>query len=281
VLANGVTAPGYPGVTSFATSRLITGLSSPTSDNFISDPYMITAVSSSFNSLQVSVKHTEKYANFLIAYTYEKSIDNGSSSFDATNPLNPRQDRALSVFDVPQDLTVSYTVQMPFEKLTGGGYKRLTEGWALSGIMTFAKGEPIQLSETDDNSLSGTFADTIDIPSYASNGSHLFVNKNPRSGQPYFNPNYFTYEPLGQVGNAMRRYFVGPGINNFDLALLKDTKITEGVQAQFRAEAFNIFNHAQFNNPSGNVDNNYIGGFGYVTSARSARIMQLALKFLF
>jgi hypothetical protein len=242
---------------------------------------MTTAVSSSFNSLQVSLKHTEKYANFLVAYTYEKSIDNGSTSFDATNPLNPRQDRALSVFDVPQDLTVSYTVQMPFEKLTGGAPKRLTEGWALSGIMILAKGEPVQLMETDDNSLSGTFADTIDIPSYNPGNGPLFINKNPRSGQPYFNPNYFTFEPIGQVGNAMRRYFVGPGIYNFDLALLKDTKITESVQAQFRAEAFNVFNHAQFNNPSGNIDNTGVGGFGYVTSAQPARIMQLALKFLF
>ncbi|MGA2022153.1 MAG: carboxypeptidase regulatory-like domain-containing protein [Candidatus Sulfotelmatobacter sp.] len=283
VLAPGVTAPGYPGVTSFATTRLLTGLSTPNTDNFISNPYMATVVSSSFNSLQVSLKHNEKYANFLVAYTYEKSIDNGSSSFDATNPLNPRQDRALSVFDVPQDLTVSYTVQMPFDKLTGGAAKRLTAGWALSGITTFAKGEPVQLMETDDNSLSGTFADTIDEPSYANNGSPLFVNKNPRNsaGQPYFNPNYFVQEPLGQVGNAMRRYFSGPGLNNFDMALLKDTQITESVQAQFRAEAFNVFNHAQFYNPSGNFNNNVAGGFGYVTSARDPRIMQLALKILF
>jgi len=281
VLAPGVTAPGYPGVTSFATSRLITGLSTTTTDNFISNPYMITAVSSSFNSLQVSVKHTEKYANFLIAYTYEKSIDNGSTSFDATNPLNPRQDRALSVFDVPQDLTVSYTVQLPFDRFTGASFRRLTEGWALSGIMTLAKGEPVQLSESDDNSLSGTFDDTIDIPSYANNGTRLFVNKNPRSAEPYFNPNYFAEEPLGQVGNAMRRYFSGPGIYNFDLALLKDTKVTENFQVQFRAEAFNVFNHAQFNNPSGNFNNNYVGGFGYVTSALPARIMQVALKFIF
>jgi hypothetical protein len=244
---------------------------------------MITAVSSSFNSLQVSLKHTEKYANFLVAYTYEKSIDNGSSSFDATNPLDPRQDRALSVFDVPQDLTVSYTVEMPFDKIGRRAANRFTAGWELSGITTFAKGEPVQLSESDDNSLSGTFADTIDIPSYNPGNGPLFINKNPRNsaGQPYFNPNYFTTEPLGQVGNAMRRYFVGPGINNFDMALLKDTKITEGVQAQFRAEAFNIFNHAQFNNPSGNVDNTFVGGFGYVTSARPARIMQLALKLVF
>jgi hypothetical protein len=285
-LLPGVTAPGYPGISSFATSRLLTGLSTPTSDNFISNPYMITAVSSSFNSLQVSLKHNEKYANFLVAYTYEKSIDNGSTSFDATNPLNPRQDRALSVFDVPQDLTVSYTVQLPFDRFTGDFCKRLTEGWQLSGIAIFAKGEPVQISETDDNSLSGTFDDTIDEPSYNPGNGPLFVNKNPRNQagpggtpEPYFNPNYFQPEPLGQVGNAMRRYFSGPGIYNFDMALLKDTKITESMQVQFRAEAFNVFNHAQFTNPSGNIDNT--GVFGFVTSARDPRIMQLALKFLF
>lgn len=285
-LAPGKTAPGYPGVTSFATTRLITGLGTPTSDNFISNPYMATVVSSSFNSLQVSLKHNTKYTNFLVAYTYEKSIDNGSTSFDATNPLDPRQDRALSVFDVPQDLTVSYTVQLPFDRLTGGAAKRLTAGWAISGITTFATGLPIQLSETDDNSLSGTFDDTIDKPSYANNGSHLYVNRNPRNtaGEPYFNPNYFVDEPVGQVGNAMRRYFTGPGINNFDMALLKDTKITESMQLQFRAEAFNIWNHAQFYNPStavGNINNTGAGGFGYITAAQNPRIMQLALKLLF
>ena len=65
----------------------------------------------------------------------------------------------------------------------------------------------------------------------------------------------------------------------FDMALLKDTRITESVSAQFRAEAFNVFNHAQFMNPSGNINNT--GVFGFVTGARDPRIMQLAMKFTF
>ena len=290
-LTAAVLAPGQSACGPFGEDNVYTLLNGTTVNgtrptfgiNFGSNPYMITAVSSSYNSLQVSVKHNEKYANFLVAYTYEKSIDNGSTSFDATNPFNPRLSRALSVFDVPQDLTVSYTVQLPFDKFTGGSLNRLTAGWALSGIATFAKGEPIQISETDDNSLSGTFTATIDEPNYANNGSPLFVNRNPRNqaGQPYFNPAYFTAEQIGQVGNAMRRFFSGPGIYNFDMALLKDTRITESLQVQFRAEAFNVFNHAQFMNPSGNFNNQVAGGFGYVTSARDPRIMQLALKFVF
>jgi hypothetical protein len=283
VTVNSPTAVTVNGVTTVNGTRETFGI------NFGSNADMKTVASSSFNSLQVSVKHNEKYANFLVAYTYEKSIDNGSTSFDATNVFNSRLSRALSVFDVPQDLTVSYTVQMPFDRLTGGAAQRLTGGWALSGIATFAKGEPVQISEpNDDNSLSGTFDATIDEPNYANNGSSLFVNRNPRSGQAYFNPNYFAPENPGQVGNVMRRYFSGPGIYNFDMALLKDTKITESMQVQFRAEAFNVFNHAQFMNPSGNYNNetlNTLGqpvaGFGFVTGARDPRILQLALKFLF
>jgi hypothetical protein len=282
VLAPGVTVNSPTAVTAPNGVTTVNGTRPTFGINFGSNPYMATVVSSSFNSLQVSLKHNEKYGNFLVAYTYEKSIDNGSTSFDATNPFNPRQSRALSVFDVPQDLTASYTVQLPFDKFTRDFCRRLTAGWAFSGIATFAKGEPIQLSETDDNSLSGTFADTIDVPSYSGSGS-LFANRNPRNsaGQPYFNPNYFTFEPVGEVGNAMRRFFSGPGIYNFDMALLKDTRITESMQVQFRAEAFNIFNHAQFMNPSGNIDNTGASGFGFVTAARDPRIMQLALKFLF
>ena len=197
--------------------------------------------------------------------------------------MNPGQTRALSSFDVPHNLVASYTVQLPFDHFIGGGdiAKRLTAGWELSGVTTFAKGEPVSLNENDDNSLLGAFNANVDVPSYANNGSPLYGNKNPRKGLPYFNPNYFVPETIGQVGNAMRRYFSGPGIDNYDMALLKSTTITESTKLQFRAEAFNVFNHAQFKNPSGLVNNTGQGGFGYVTSANDPRIMQVALKFLF
>ncbi len=251
--------------------------------NFGSNPYMKTVVSSSFNSLQVSLQHTEKHANFLLGYTWEKAMDNGSSAFDATNPYNPALSRALSAFDVPQDLVASYTVDLPFDRVAAGHAlaNHLIGGWQISGITTFASGQPVQLTESDDRSLTGTFDDTVDEPSYAGSGAKLYQDKNPRSGQPYFNPNYFVPEPLGQVGNSMRRFFPGPGILNTDLALLKNTKFTESQRLEFRAEAFNVFNHAQFGNPSGEIDNTGQGGFGYVNSARDPRIMQVALKYLF
>ena len=79
----------------------------------------------------------------------------------------------------------------------------------------------------------------------------------------------------------MRRFFPGPGIYNSDMALLKNTRLSETTQLQFRAEAFNVFNHAQFDNPSGNFNNPGVNGFGYVTAANAPRILQLALKLLF
>jgi hypothetical protein len=251
-----------------------------------SNPYEKAAVSSSYNALLASLQTTGKYGNFLIAYTFEKSMDNGSGAYDVTNPYSPGKSRALSVFDTPQDLTVSYTVLLPFDKGLGSSeiVKRIASGWALSGISTFSKGLPVQIGENDDRALDGVSPlgnSGVDEPNYANNGSKLFVNRNPRKQQPYFNPQYFVQENLGQVGNVMRRYFFGPGIFNSDMTLSKNIEIKGTKQLQYRAEAFNVFNHSQFMNPNGNFNNSGAGGFGYVTSARDPRIMQVALKLLF
>jgi hypothetical protein len=250
--------------------------------DFSSNPYMETAAHSSYNSLQATLRHNDKYDTIMLGYTWAKSMDNGSTAFDTTNPYNPKQSVGLSTFDVPMDFVASYTVNLPFDHLVGdrGALNRLTNGWQVNGITTFASGQPVTMGENDDNSLTGTFTDTIDVPSVAP-GQRLFNNKNPRSGQPYFNPSYFVPEPTGQIGNSMRRFFTGPGLLNTDIALLKNIKIVENQQLEFRAEAFNIFNHAQFNNPNGQVDNTGSGGFGYVTGARDPRIMQVALKYIF
>ncbi len=258
--------------------------------NLSSNPWMKSAASSTYNSLQVSLKHRDKYENFLVGYTFSKSMDNGSSVFDASNPYNPSLSRALSFFNVPQDFVASYTVALPFEKLLGSNNlaSRIAGGWSVSGITSFVTGEVVALTEyDDDNALTGDFNDPVDTPSYANNGSKLFqsgtTSRNPRNstGLPYFNPNFFTTEPLGQIGNAMPRFFQGPGKNNTDLSLTKTTAITEGNRLVFRAEAFNAFNHTQFSGVDGEIGDDFAGGFGYSISARDPRIMQLALKWEF
>jgi hypothetical protein len=83
---------------------------------------------------------------------------------------------------------------------------------------------------------------------------------------------------LGVPGDAKRSFFHGPGINNWDMALHKGTRITERFLLEFRAEWFNIFNHAQFGTPVGNF---VASNFGQVTTARDPRIGQVALKLQF
>lgn len=247
--------------------------------DFGSNPYMRTTSSSSFNSLQASLQHSSKRYDFLLGYTFARSFDNASAQSDKTNVLDPKLSWGLSNFDVTHNFVGSYTVQLPFDRLTPGqsglAYY-IARGWSVSGITTFATGLPITISENDDQSLTGTGAD---LPNYTP--GKLIINKNPRKGLPYFDPTLFTQEPLGQFGNSKRRFFHGPGVNNTDLALQRKFDFTEATYLQFRAEAFNIFNHTQFNGPSGNWNSSGVGGFGYVTSARDPRIMQVALKLYF
>jgi hypothetical protein len=243
---------------------------------FTSDAYFKTIGNSDYNSLQLTLRRSRGRFSFLAGYTYSKSMDNSSGYGESVNVLNPNL-KALSAFNVTNNFIVSQDFRLPFDMIARN---RLTSGWTISSITRFSTGEPVTLLETDDRSLLGTSGSgpiqlPIDTPNYTP-GSLGF--NNPRSGKPYFNTSLFSQEPLGQLGSAPRRFFHGPGINNWDIAIEKDTKITEGTSVEFRSEFFNAFNHAQFNQPDGNVNDS---NFGMVSSAGAPRIMQFALKVLF
>jgi hypothetical protein len=143
---------------------------------------------------------------------------------------------------------------------------------------------PVTLASNGDNFLvyaqnNGINSVSIDLPNKAP--GNLKLNHNPRNGQPYFNTALFSPNSFGTQGNSARRPFYGPGVNNFDAALHKITKLTESKSLEFRLETFNTFNHAQFDG-SGSVDGNINdAAFGKVVKAAPARISQAALKFLF
>jgi hypothetical protein len=109
----------------------------------------------------------------------------------------------------------------------------------------------------------------------------LNLNHNPRNGNPYFNTALFSLPPLGSVGNSGRRSFSGPGIDNYDLTLQKNLKLTESKSLEFRLETFNTFNHAQFYGPSAVNGNISSSNFGYAVSAAAPRLVQLAMKMAF
>jgi hypothetical protein len=245
--------------------------------NFTSDSWFKSIGNSDYNSLQVNLKHTTRRFEFLVGYTYSKSMDTNSGYGEQVNPIDPSL-KALSAFDLTHNFVASYRYQVPFDKLVSN---RLTTGWSISGITRFSTGLPVTLLETDDQSLLGTGGSgpiqlPTDTPVYS--GGNLQFN-NPRSGLPYFNTSLFSIDTLGQTGNAPRRFFHGPGINNWDISILKDTRLTERMKLEFRTEFFNAFNHAQFGQPDGNIDDTQT--FGKITTADPPRIIQFALKLLF
>lgn len=266
---NGVYYPVAGGV--------INGTRAPFGPLFAANDWYDTMANSNFNALEATLRHRSGRMEFLLGYTYSKAMDNGSGIQDHVDPFNYRLFKALSAFDTTNNFVASYSYTLPLEKLFE--HDRLAGGWQFSGITRFATGFPVTLSEGDDRSLLGTgsagLGPAVDVPNFAP-GDLGFTN--PRTGLPYFNASLFSPEQLGQLGNSNPRFFHGPGINNFDIALLKNFKLTESESLEFRAEFFNAFNHAQFEGPNGNVNS---GTFGLVTGARSPRIGQLALKLYF
>ena len=264
--------------------QIFQGTRGPLGSNFGSNANQDTIGNSNYNSLQVTLRHNSGRLSVLAGYTYSKSQDQSSNVGEAVNPFNPALSRGLSSFDVRHNFVVSYSYQLPFEKLFRAS-NRWTEGWELSGITHFSTGLPVTLINYGDNSLIGSEPNGInnygvDEPDYT--GGPLDLNHNPRHG-PYFDGSQFSENTLGTPGTSRRRFFSGPGMDNYDLALLKKVRLTEAKSLQFRFEAFNAFNHAQFFGPQA-VDGNIADlgtTFGQVISAQPGRIAQLGAKFIF
>jgi hypothetical protein len=251
---------------------LVYGTRGPLGYNFGSNTYESTNANSSYNSLQISAERRARSLSFLAAYTFSKSMDT-ASGFSTMNFSNFNLSRSLSSFDATHNFVISYNYQLPFDKL-GVLPRRLVQGWSLNGITRFATGFPIGLSQSGDRSLTG--ASNVDHPDFLGG---LVITPDVRStpNHQYFNKSAFSSEVLGTMGNANPRFFHGPGLNNWDAGLQKITRVHESMSIQFRAEFFNSFGHAQFNNPSGSFTSST---FGQVTSAKAGRIGQVSLKFL-
>jgi outer membrane receptor protein involved in Fe transport len=241
------------------------------------------AANSNYNALETMLKYQRGGSSFLLSYTYAKSIDQGSNLGEQLDPIDPRHSRAISAYDLKHDFVATYSLYLPFDEFLHR-VNRWTTGWTLSGTTRFASGLPVTLSDNSDNSLLGTLGNgannfLLDTPQYLP--GPLQINTNGRNGRPAFNTALFPEEILGQLGNAKRRNFYGPGINNFDTSLQKSIRIQGSKSLDLRLEAFNVFNHTQFFGPAsvdGQVED---PNFGKIVSAAAPRLVQLAAKFAF
>jgi hypothetical protein len=237
---------------------------------------------SSYNSLQLSLeKRALAGLRFQAAYTFGKSIDNASSFESMLNPLNYRLSRSLSLFDARHRLVFSYDWELPSLN-TRRLPKKVVNGWVLAGILTLQSGIPVPITSSDDlelmNSGSFTFPGEPDMVK-------PFRKLDPRNPENLaFDPSSFQQPEMGRIGTSPRSVCCGPGINNLDFSVMKNTSLTERFNMQFRAEFFNLANHAQFSKVDGDISSGQVsegGTFGKVLRARDPRLIQFGVKLAF
>ena len=268
-----------------ANGTVVNGTRSPYPNTIGTDAVYQNMGNANYNSLQTSLKQTAGRFTFLASYTYGKSMDWTSSIQEQVNPFDFRKEYAISAFDLKHNFVFSYNYELPIDKLFRAS-NGLTQGWTISGITRYATGLPVTFQSFGDNALvqvqnNGVNSVSIDLPDYNSTLGPLDVNRNPRNYSQAFNTNLFSPNALGMFGTSSRRFFYGPGIDNYDMALRKITRVTESSSLEFRFETFNTFNHAQFdgaNSVDGNIND---PTFGKILKSQPGRVSQVALKLSF
>ncbi|HEX7360922.1 MAG TPA: TonB-dependent receptor [Bryobacteraceae bacterium] len=254
---------------------------------------------SSYNALQVSAHRYVGPLNFSLAYTWSHSIDDSSDRYDGgfVNSYDLEGSRASSNFDQRQILNISYVYNLPlFTKQ--GILHTLLGGWQLSGLIAFQTGTPFGVTN-------GAYGDNAGVGNGVGTGSYVDIIGNANAAPPVtnvagvigpllYNPAAFA-EPTGLTfGNSGRNILNNPARTNWDMGLFKNFHLTETRMFEFRAEAFNVFNHTQWNGIDSGAscyagpnnspgDPSCIAGstFLHPTGAHDPRILQLGLKFIF
>ncbi len=238
---------------------------------------------SNYNSLQAQIqKRLTGNSLVVVNYTWSHALTNGQNDFRTPqNTYDLRSEYGGAQFDRRHILTADFVYTLPFLRDEKGFLGHALGGWEFSGIVTGNSGlpltvtggkrrDPAGLGLLDANSFSGRRPDQIGDPNSGA----------PRTFTQWFNTAAFANVPTGSIraGNAPRGSVRGPGLIRWDQSLFKNFRITEGSSLQFRAEAFNVLNHTNFDGVRTTLNSST---FGQVISTRDPRILQLALKLLF
>jgi outer membrane receptor protein involved in Fe transport len=247
----------------------------------LSDGYAVEHVGlSNYHSMQV--KFEKLFSNglgVLASYTLSKSIDISSSDFGSgvQDMTNLRLERAVSDFDYPQRLSVGYVLELPFgrSKRFLANAPRAVDfvlgGWELAGILSLQSGAPFTVTSGRDRANVGAGGQRPDRL-VSGELDHPTLDR-------WFDTNAFVLPALYTFGNSGRNILRGDGLEQWDSSLMKLFSIRESIRLQFRAEFFNILNHADFDNPVASMGSENLGR---VLSTRAApRVGQFALKLIF
>ncbi len=250
--------------------------------------------SSNYHALQASVRRSAGQLTVSGAYTWSHSIDDSSDRGDQSlvNAYNFAMNRASSNFDQRHIFSGSYVWDIPFAK--GAGLKHaLLGGWQHTGIVSISTGTPFSVTNPTDAAGvaegvgAGARADIVGDPN-----SGFSRATAPNLGPLWYNPAAFAAPTSLTFGDSGRNVLRNPRRTNVDMTLHKMFPIRESMAFEFRAEAFNVFNHTEWGNLAGDAggaggtngaSNNGLGSptFLYVSTVHNARILQLALKFNF
>jgi hypothetical protein len=276
--------------------------------NFATVDLVRPEASSNYNALQASLnKRFSRGLDVQLYYTWSRCIDDSSSSYALEydtglqeNPYVLAQDRGLCSFNAANNFSGTVLYELPFQG------NKFVEGWEISNLVTANSGHPFTAFVGYDSAGLGETVNLVNRPNLApgrSVGSIVFPHRKPcvnDSQQPipgtvcWFDPSAFTEPPAGTLGNEPRNALIGPRLIADDFAIIKNTKFGERLSVQFRAEAFNVFNHPNFTPPGqfgagGGIGSGIFAGPGtpdpnagrITTTATTARQLQFALKFSF
>ncbi len=235
----------------------------------------------------------EKGFAVLFSYTWSHVISDAASSsnFDNT-PSNPqcrcnfRAEKGSAAFDIRQRGVLSYSYELPFGKghrfLSNGTVaNKIAGGWQVNGISAFQTGPPFTLGTPGDTANIGSSnqrPNLVGDPKAGIDSGASIQQRGVNAGSYYFNRAAYALPPQFTLGNTGKNTLIGPGSQNWDFSIFKNTSITEKLNSQLRAEFFNVLNHPNFGIPGRTLNQ---PTFGVITSASSARIVQLGLKLIF
>src|SRR5580700_11208601 len=252
---------------------------------------------STYNALQVSL--SRQYANglrFTASYWYSKSLDDISTlnvagsaptlvageNDLAQNPFNLAAEHGPSLFDATHRFVFSGTYALPQWKNATKAAAMLVNGWQANIIASLSTGTPFTVYDSADVSQQGS---APEITGFYSSKPNLISN--PNAGQPHNASEWVSRAPFqqlnpvtqaGQFGNEGRNAVRGPGIEEVDFSLFKNFPVNERARLQFRAEFFNLLNHAKLGLPENDLES---PAFGQILQAGSPRLLQLAIKLMF
>jgi hypothetical protein len=245
-----------------------------------------TTSTSSFNALGISTeKRMTGNLSLLAGYRWAKCLDIAGTPQDFasnafTDARHTRFDRGPCSADIASQLKFAFVYRLPLLRSWGFAGRTILGGWEMSGILYWRDGYPYSVVSNYDANLDGTTNDRADLV-----GNPDLPGSRSKSAklQEWFNTAAFQNAAVGKPGNSPRDFLRGPGFSNLDYSLIKSFPVRHGPLKEtqhidFRAEFFNIFNHANFGSPVSQVNNPQ---FGRIVSAGSPRIIQFALKFSF